>query len=651
MTTAASRVVAVVALYALALSGGFFPTAHGANLRARAVPESLEAIQAAVGAEAGALFAAAKKPGEGWRFSSFKTALHALAKVSPKCRPEAERNVHFLLAKLCDCWTSEPPIKGCVAELDHDAEEGSEVSVAAPGGANDGSVTIPPAKFKIPNQGCGRISMETEYGHSVSHIRTNGHWDEGLLCGVHFLTQGPWIASVDNAHNSVSWTDDDIKTSTDAGVDFHYLVKTKFPRQKLPEKGGGNHGNIEMKTTGKGWPLTTGHVLDAHGALSEFLSNVNGACVTGNRNTCPRGFAEQFRKCSKPWGRTHMFEITENREDHVSDAAGAYSHSVKGLWIIDPVSCGDRNYKSNEIQITIDIPLSACYVEQTHGSKFIKRNIAERLTAVTGLEFVKAMLAHENSASHPVGEVFASLDDIGKADLRGMFALAENWVLVAGTVPKSAMNPQPRVDLTGVGQAFLKKHMSDVSNAATLWSSLGNIAATICADASQRFGAQVYEAEKAGGGKMTRADKCETLKAFFCGESLEACYGKSRFKYPGAGWNYGAYKVKTNRGPNIEVVIEARHMEASKIGGMFDSINKKFGKEQETANMLAPLVDDIRKAWNYNGDEGEHDVCAPDNVRTGNGRQGAVESPVTSVDDPAITNIDDDDDDLEVSHI
>ena len=106
--------------------------------------------------------------------------------------------------------------------------------------------------------------------------------------------------------------------------------------------------------------------------------------------------------------------------------------------------------------------------------------------------------------------------------------------------------------------------------------------------------------------------------------------------------------MKTNRGPNIEVVIEVRHMETSRIGGLFDSINQRSGKEQETANILAPLVDDIRKAWNYDGDEGEHDVCTPDNVRTSNGRQGAVESPVSSVDDSPITNIDDD---LEVTHI
>ena len=78
---------------------------------------------------------------------------------------------------------------------------------------------------------------------------------------------------------------------------------------------------------------------------------------------------------------------------------------------------------------------------------------------------VKAALAKEADAAHPVGAVFAVLDDAGKADLRGMFALAENWVMVAGTYPKSAMNPQPRVDLTDVGQKFMEKHLAGANGA------------------------------------------------------------------------------------------------------------------------------------------------------------------------------------------
>jgi hypothetical protein len=175
-------------------------------------------------------------------------------------------------------------------------------------------------------------------------------------------------------------------------------------------------------------------------------------------------------------------------------------------------------------------------------------------------------------------------------------------------------NPQPRVDLTDVGQKFMEKHLTGANGA--LFTALGEEAAQLCIAAIPEFNGTPWKADKKKGGEMTGEDKCNSLKAFFCGDDEATCLAKSLFAYAGHGWNFGSYSVKSNRGPNLEVVIEARHMENAHIGEIYQNVHKHIGKGEDfTISKLAPLVDDIRKAWNYDGDEGEDGVCAPDQAR------------------------------------
>ena len=570
----------------------------GARLRLRAKPKSLEAIRHALGEEVGALFALARNPdgaAQHWKYGALRDAMNAIG--TPECKPKLGMNAHKMLELLSSCWTG-APIRGCAAPAPKKVRH-----------------------HKIPSKGCGRISFEAEYSTVMSHILKNGQWDDELLCGVHVVTEEPWILSVDNAipaydkygnRKQTTFSDEMVSAGTEKGADFRQLVSSKFPdlSQHIPSAGGGTHGILEMKTAGKGVPLTAHSLLNAHGVLYGLLERVNAAVSVDERNPCPRK-GNPNRKCKEPWTTAHLIKVDEDRDDHASDAKH-YTQSVEGIWILDPGLKKVASWIPKEIQITLDIPLPAYHDAQTHGSLFIQTHIASRLVEVSKKVFISACLEHESDLAHPVGKIFGALSNVGKSDLRGMLVLTENWIARCGKTPKPSLNPQPRIDLVDVGQAFLSKHLDHIENGAQLWSALGTSLVAICKSAVVRFPEPIERADKIGGGKMSPDEKCDSLRAFFCGMgSAEACASMSLFQYRGAGWNYGAYKVKTDRGPNVEVVIEVRQMqEASNIGRLFKYV-RDHHEEPRLIHEFGSLANDIRRAWNYDGEEGEEGRCVP----------------------------------------
>ncbi len=506
---------------------------------------------------------------------------------------------------------------------------------------------LPAMAAQVPSPSVGRISFEIEFPISIGHVSPNGEWDRHLVCGTNIINTTNdaqhigWTISVDNAGPS-SFVKDEIQNShaqaiakatlgnpgritiSDTGRCIGVnrdapnnacrtqadckklqkknpvLAKDGKPRKKQPPAKcvRGNKGIVEMKTATRGLPLNATTLAKARLGLHRDIGYLVQRCDAPAVKGIPRN--------SYFYDATVFDAPTNFPGKQSSDASAVYGtadgkRSTEGYWFAQPVSCANRR-RFSEVQITVDVPLRA--VANSCGSNAIQQWIT---TPISNFDiYFDTWMAAANGNGNPLATFYAKLDKSGQEDFQGFLRLIDFWIRQAGN-EKNAINPQPKVNLEKLGLAFVEKHCRPKGI------SPGEIRA-----AGEHLKSLAREKQWKGYVKLTRdaeygptplAMKLAMISTFLCdGPACQKFIGTD-FEVLSSWW-YGDYGIKIDRGPHLEIALEARHAEdQAYLAGLmvvYDGTYrngeeiKRVGPRDNLDSLITKWtgpIDDLKKAW------------------------------------------------------